>query len=524
MRKSIILLSVCFMTAMSLAGCGSTNAPTDAATQENVEEKSDKTSEEKTVEEPASEAAEEVSEAGSSESDTDIAKDAEDEENPYDGGPDWVTLADQFILPTSQMCIEDAVSKYAITLFDGGQYHDYEGDIGEIIPQYKDKDLDGDHKPDVIKREGQHYVFELTRKGTFKTDDYSSSPNEGEVIQFADLACRNFDEIEIVHYTFGTGGSSVWDTAIYSWQDGEWRKFPIIDKDGVIDSHQLQRLIAKETGKSYEPGCVRVADIHMQHMLIDLGSKDGADQTYDYRTTYLYMNFFPEYLRNGDYECSGLNVDMGLINSWPYELSGDPVDITGDLGRKLNIYLSNFSEQGYEDKEWPYTYAHFVLEWCRINDPSSVKYSNDRCGVDREKMFEILDRFFGTNFEEGDYYDLTVDNPYNGTVEYDGDTDWYYEPAADGEMFRNNAFSVVSDAQEIKGQYNQKFLRLPFKVYRIPAEEYELQGIDKKYYSLSADEAEKLAREGTLYYAANGLAFLEEVEDGYWLISYSVFE
>jgi hypothetical protein len=259
-------------------------------------------------------------------------------------------------------------------------------------------------------------------------------------------------------------------------------------------------------------------------MLIDLGSKDGADQTYDYRTTYLYMSFFPEYLRNGDYECSGLNVDMGLINSWPYELSGDPVDITGDLGRKLNIYLSNFSEQGYEDKEWPYTYAHFVLEWCRINDPSSVKYSNDRCGVDREKMFEILDRFFGTNFEEGDYYDLTVDNPYNGTVEYDGDTDWYYEPAADGEMFRNNAFSVVSDAQEIKGQYNQKFLRLPFKVYRVQAEEYELKGIDKNYYSLSADEAEKLAREGKLYYAAKGLAFLEEVEDGYWLISYSVYE
>ena len=59
---------------------------------------------------------------------------------------------------------------------------------------------------------------------------------------------------------------------------------------------------------------------------------------------------------------------------------------------------------------------------------------------------------------------------------------------------------------------------------KIPVEEYELQGIDKKYYSLSADEAEKLDREGTLYYAANGLAFLEEVEDGYWLISYSVFE
>ncbi len=500
------------MSAMLFTGCGDTNASVDEEAAVNTQQAFE------------SDNIEEVSEPEQTESEIVTEQDAGPEENPYDGGPDWVTLADQFTLPTSQMCIEDAVPKYAITLFDGGQYHDYEGDIGEIIPQYKDKDLDGDHKPDVIKREGQHYVFELTRKGTFKTDDYSSSPNEGEVIQFEDLACRNFDEIEIVHYTFGTGGPSVWDTSIYSWQDGEWRKFPVIDKDGVINSTQLQELIAKETGKPYEPGSVRVADVHMQYVLLDLGSKDGASQTFDYRTSYLYMNFFPQYLKEGDYECSGLNVDSGLIYSWPYELSGDPVDLKGDLGRKLNIYLSNFSEQSYEEGTWPYTYAHFVLEWCRINDPSSVKFSGDRYGIDRGKMFEILERFFGTNFEDGDYYDLTVNNPYNGTVEYESDSDWYYEPASDGEMFRNNAFSVVSDAQEIKGQYNKKFLRLPFKVYRIPAEEYEQNGIDKKYYSLSADEAEKLARDGILYYAANGIAFLEEVEDGYWLINYSVFE
>lgn len=523
-RKALVRFLICVMSPMLCAGCGGTNVSTDAEVHENAEESSDEADEEKTIKESGSLEMDVTSDKNIAEGETAANQDTEPEENPYDGGPDWVTLADQFILPTSQMCIEDAVTKYAITLVDGGKYHDYEGDIGDVIPEYKDKDLDGDHKPDVIKREGQHYVFELSRKGTFKTDDYSSSPNEGEVIQFEDLGCRNFDEIEVVHYTFGTGGPMVWDTAVYSYQDGEWRKFPVIDEDGVINSTQLQGLIAKETGKPYEAGSVRVADVHMQYLLLDFGRKDGADQTYDYRTSYLYMNFFPEYLKEGDYECSGLNTDSGLIYSWPYEVSGDPVDLKGDMQRKLNTYLSNFSEQGYEDKEWPYTYAHFVLEWCRINDPASVRFSNDRYGVDREKMFEILGRFFGTNFEEGDYSDLGVNNPYNGTVEYESDTTWYYEPAADGEMFKYNAFSVVSDAQEINGQYNKKFLRLPFKIYRLPEEEYELNGIDKSYYSLSAVEAEKLENEGKLIYAADGLAFIEKVEDGYWLINYSVFD
>lgn len=236
------------------------------------------------------------------------------------------------------MCIEDAVTKYSITLFDGGKYHDYEGDIGDVILEYKDRDLDGDHKPDVIKREGQHYVFEFTRKGTFTTDDYSASPNEGEVIQFQDIACRNFDEIEIVHFTFVTGGPSAWDTTVYSWQDGEWRAFTVIDKDGEINSSQLQELVAKETGRPYEAGSVRVAAVKMNLLLLDLGSKDGSSQTTDYRTADLHMNFFPQYLVEGDYECSSLNFDMALVRTWPFDVTGDSVELTSGLQRKLNIF------------------------------------------------------------------------------------------------------------------------------------------------------------------------------------------
>ena len=443
-ESKIQILIFCIMGVMLLTGCAQNPDLNSTDKSENVKENSveddgkeegrdgsenesgkDMSSDEdKTDKEalPDSEA------KADQDAETDIDQDSE-EENPFDGGPDWVTLADEFILPTDRMCLEDAV--------------------------------------------------------------------------------------------------------VYSWQDGEWRAFPVIDKDGVVNSSELQRLIAKETGKPYDAGLVRFADIHMQSLLLDLGSKDGPSQTTDYKTAYLNMNFFPQYLVEGDYGCYEIDSDSALIREWPYEVTGAPVVLDGDLQRKLNLYLSNFSEQGFEkmsfdDRTWPYAYAHFVLEWCKVNEPSSVKYSDDRNGVDSNKMQELLDRFFGTNFEDGDYYDLGVDNPYNGSVEYENDKTLYYEPAADGEMFKYNSFTVVTDAQRIKGQYDS-FLRLPFKIYRLDAEEYETSGINRKYYSLSAVEAEKLAQKGEIGLASEGLAFLEEVSTdrskaGYWLLYYNVSE
>ena len=392
-----------------------------------------------------------------------------------------------------------------------------------MIPEYKDRDLDGDHKPDTIKREGRHYVFELTRKGAFKTDDYSASPNEGEVIQFQDLACRTFDELEIVHFTFGSGGPNAWDTMVYSWQDGEWRAFPVIDKNGVINSSQLQELVAKEAGKPYEAGSVRVAAVKMNYLLLDLGSKDGPSQTTDYRTAYLHMNFFPQYLVEGDYECSSLNADMALVRNWPYDVSGDPVELTSGLQRELNIFLSNFSETNYEEGTWPLEYAHFALEWCKINDPSKINIKNNRYRISHSDLNMILQKYIGTNLGEGDFGDIEEKNPYGGASEYDEEKIWYTEPAADGEMYKNNRFSVVKDVQKVSSG-RDVFYRVEFGIYGLDTEEYDKNGISKEYYSLSSDKAANLAKKGTLFLISDGMAFLRDVgDDGYWLECYNVF-
>ncbi len=529
MRKSVPAITICLLSAMFLLSCA---ASADVNSVDRLEAVKEGTLEDGKVagtvkaKNDRAEDTDQNAEYGEAEVDIaeDIAQDTEPEENAYDGGPDWVSLADEFIMPTNRMCIEDAVTKYSITLFDGGKYHDYEGDIGDVILEYKDKDLDGDHKPDVIKREGQHYVFEFTRKGTFTTDDYSASPNEGEVIQFQDIACRNFDEIEIVHFTFGTGGPSAWDTTVYSWQDGEWRAFTVIDKDGEINSSQLQELVAKETGRPYEAGSVRVADVKMNLLLLDLGSKDGSSQTTDYRTADLHMNFFPQYLVEGDYECSSLNSDMALVRTWPFDVTGDSVELASGLQRKLNIFLSNFSETNFEEGMWPLEYAHFALEWSRVNAPSRISKKNNRCRISHSDINEILQRYLGTNFEEGDFSDIEEDNPYRGASEYDEEKIWYTEPDADGEMYKNNRFSVATSARAVSSG-RDTFYRLEFRIFDVNTDEYDKNGINRKYYSLSSDEADKLTKSGKIGYVSEGLAFVRDVgEDGFWLEYYNVFD
>ncbi len=448
------------------------------------------------------------------------------DENIWDGGPDFTSLATQFNNIFHDITIEEAVEKYSITLVDGGKYADYEGDIGDIIPEYRDVDLDGDRKSDVIRREGSHYVIECSSAGSFETDDFSSAPNEGQIIEFEDTACRNIDEILIAHYTFGTGGPVVWDTAIYSYQKGQWKKYPIIDKDNFINSKELQDYIAKRTGKKYEPYLATVSAIDMTTLLLNFGQKDGPLQINDYEAAYLSKSFDPEY-NDGrdDFGYFESHDFMLLLNHWPLEVSGEPIELTSELQYKLNVYLSNFSEQNYRPGVWEATMAHFALEWQKINQSLKPveKDGNFYYRISHSDINQILGRYFGTNLEEGEICNADVDNIYGGYIEYaDEEGIFYCEPAADGEMYANNAFTVVSGAELLGNNYGSSYMRLHFKVYRLDTEDYDKSGIGKQQYSLSSDEAAKLASQNKLYEAYEGSAIVVQFDDEYWLIDYSV--
>ena len=446
------------------------------------------------------------------------------DENVWDGGPDFTSIATQFNGIFRNLTIEEAAEKYAITLVDGGKYADYEGDIGDIIPEYKDVDLDGDRKSDVIKREGRHYVIECSSAGTFETNDFSSSPNEGEIIEFEDMTCRNIDEILIAHYTFGTGGPVVWDTAVYSYQKGKWNKYPLVDEDDNIISQELREYITKRTGTKYEPHLAEVRSADMTTLLLDFGHKDGPDQTHDYEAQYLHRNFDPEHVDDrDDFSCYASYDFMNLLNHWPLEIPGEPVEISDELQNKLNVYMSNFSEQNYsQDGSWEASMAHFALSWEKINRNLKpvTKDGKTYYRLSHSDINNILGKYFGTNLEEGDLYLSGIDNVYGGYTEYEDDS-YYCEPAADGEMYANNAFTVVTSAEGLGRNKPYQYLRLSFKVYRLDTEEYDEHGIGREQYMLSAKEAAELADRGKLYEAYEGTATVETDDDGYWLLSYS---
>ena len=518
MKKRVVNILCVLLAFAMLGGCSNVPGNTEPAAKP----------------EEAAETAADEEEAAPENTTTDDAKDEaapekeEDywkgpDENVWDGGPDFTSIATQFNNIFRNLTIEEAAEKYAITLVDGGKYADYEGDIGDIIPEYKDVDLDGDRKSDVIRREGTHYVIECSSAGTFSTNDFSSSPNEGEIIEFEDTACRNINEVLVAHYTFGTGGPVVWDTAIYSYQKGKWKKYPIVDEDSNIISQELRDYIAKKTGKKYEPHLAEVRSADMTTLLLDFGQKDGPAQTYEYEAQYLYRNFNPNNKdTSDDYSCYAGNDFMLLANYWPLQIPGEPAELTADLQKKLNTYLSNFSEQDYrQEGPWEARMAHFALQWQRLNKGlKPVTMDGRSCyRLSHSDINGILGKYLGTNLEEGDFYYSGDDNPFGGYVAYEEDNSYYCEPAGDGEMYAANAFTVVTSLERLGSADN--YLRAYFKVYRLDTDDYDKHGIGKEQYALSAAEAAKLADKGSLNEAYEGTALIAGGEE-YWLLDYSV--
>ncbi len=523
-NKILTILMIAALALGSISGCGSSSDKDGIDTgklKDRIDDMVEANEPVKSEDEADTEDPEPTASESGNESVVEEAPAEPEEENVWDGGPDFTSLATQFNGIFHDMTIEDAVSRYAITLVDGGRYYNFEGDIGQIIPEYRDLDLDGDHKTDSIRREGSHYVIECSRAGSFTTGDYSNSPNEGEVFEFEDTACRNIDEILIAHYTFGTGGPVVWDTAIYSNASGEWKAYPIVDADNKICSEGLRDHIAARTGKPYEPSSVTVSSVDMQTILLNYGHKDGPVVTLDYEPVYLNKTFFKQSITDDEYEyydySDGFDT-MTMINHWPLEIVGTKVQLTPSLQSELNTYLSNFSEQNYNGRYTPASVAHFAMEWAKINSPSKLEYDNNYCKISHASVNEILGRYFGSNMEESEFYSSDEDNVHRGFAQ----DEYYCEPAADGEMYAYNAFSVVTSVEELGEDYGNKYLRMQFTVYSLDTDDYDETGITKAHYALSADEAKALASSGRLYESYTGTAIAKKVGKDYWLLEYSV--
>ncbi|MCR5106978.1 MAG: hypothetical protein K6B28_02340 [Lachnospiraceae bacterium] len=215
--------------------------------------------------------------------------------------------------------LEREMYLYAVNLVENGKYRDFEGDIGNILSEYKDIDIDGDGETDTIERfentnSEYAYSFSFSNGNTLKTPTFSDSPNEGEIIELKDMDGDYKDEILITHYTDGTGGPVAWDVYLYYCNDKNiWEEITI--KDEHIQIQDIADVCDFTIGSDYEPMLVSVelTDDGIA-MLIDYGSKLGANQIFD-------LDVFLFDYKNGKLSLSEHSSEL-VGKYWPKNVEG----------------------------------------------------------------------------------------------------------------------------------------------------------------------------------------------------------
>ena len=186
--------------------------------------------------------------------------------------------------------------------------------------------------------------------------------------------------------------------------------------------------------------------------------------------------------------------------------TGTPVSLTATQQYEANIFLSNFSEQGFASgTDGPFdTKAageaelfSFAHRWAKINRRSAISYSGSYEVMTLAAVNEILERYLegdcALNPAEGTDYSAAL-----GMGHFDWDHCWYsggcfYYPAADGESY--NCFTVVTE----KLQYPSGLSTLCFTVYELDLSLYwEHNGIPAEYYRLTPAEAAQRAQKGEI--------------------------
>lgn len=186
---------------------------------------------------------------------------------------------------SKQYELEEELFACALNLVADGKYREFEGDIGDVLSEYKGIDIDGDGEPDTIERvlaenAEYTYLFSFSNGNTLQTDTFTASPNEGEIIELKDMDGDCKDEVLVTHYTDGTGGPSAWDVYLYYCEDDKWSEITI--KDEHIQIRDVADACGFTIGSDEEP---KLAGVELTDdgiaMLVDYGAKMGPEQTFN---------------------------------------------------------------------------------------------------------------------------------------------------------------------------------------------------------------------------------------------------
>ena len=161
------------------------------------------------------------------------------------------------------------------------------------------------------------------------------------------------------------------------------------------------------------------------------------------------------------------------------------VELTADIQRRINLFLSNFAEQGF--KRYPagdYEMLQFGYMYCKINRNEKLGSTSSTYYVKKADMDTFLMDFFGKTAKGQDYEGI---GPYDG-ITFENNA--YHFQAADGGFF--GYFAVASEmVKNSDGTYN-----VTFDIYEIDYED-ELRSSHYDMTAFEASTAQKLTRSGS---------------------------
>ena len=184
-------------------------------------------------------------------------------------------------------------------------------------------------------------------------------------------------------------------------------------------------------------------------------------------------------------------MDLAKANDHE-EPFGTLVEINRDTQKKMNVFLSNFSEAGLSafDKDDPYilSIVNWAHIWFKINKYDSFTYEN-RPGELYDMTYEklslddvnkTLDKYLGLKLTE-DMASVINDGSEDAKYSF-YENGFFYFPAADGEAYPN--MSVVTQVEDI----GDNRLKLCYGMYSQDLDAYfDGKEID---YTMTGDEAE----------------------------------
>ena len=189
----------------------------------------------------------------------------------------------------------------------------------------------------------------------------------------------------------------------------------------------------------------------------------------------------------------------------------EPLPLSAQRQYEANLFLSNFSEQGFGQRPGAGTFVSSeasvaqLFSWAKINKRSAISYEGNYEVMTREDYVDIVRRYFDLDAvpEPAEGADFSAEF---GMGRYDWDHCWYengrfYYPAADGES--HTCFSVADSAETADGRYT----RFRFTIYALDLQIYwDNNGIPDAYYHLTPSEAAARVAAGEISLVGTGTA------------------